>query len=264
MDSPTGRARELVEVIELDAGLAASVLRLANSALYGHVGKVDTLGRAITVIGHQSLRDLVVATSTVKAFHDIPVELVDMDTFWDNSITCAVLSKLLAQQARLPEGEVLFLGGLFHGIGRLVLYAKRPEQYREVLQKARVGDSDLVAAERQVFGFTYADVGAALLTAWKLPEKLQVVVGHHLDPTQAPRFAPEVAVVHLASQLTDSLAPCLKTRKTPSPYTPNASAAASMETLGLTADNLDEIHTCALSVCLEVIEIMRPGAGTIF
>jgi HD-like signal output (HDOD) protein len=264
MNSPTGTARELVEVIELDASLAATVLRLANSALYGHVGKVETLGHAITLIGHQALRDLVLATSVVKTFRDIPAEFVDMDTFWDNSITCGVLAKLLAQRVRLPESEVLFLGGLLHGVGRLVFYARRPAEYREALQKAQAGEADLTAAERQVFGFTYADLGAALLAAWGLPEKLRVAVGYHLAPAKAPGFAKEVAVVHLASQLANSLAPCLKIRQAPAGYVPDESAAASMLALGLIPADLDEARAYAFSACVEVIEIMRPGAATIF
>ena len=91
-----------------------------------------------------------------------------------------------------------------------------------------------------------------------------MVVGHHLDPATAPGFAKEVATVHLASQLTDSLAPCLKTRAAPSGYTPDDSAQASMQALGLTTADLAEIQVDALGACIEVIEIMRPGASTIF
>lgn len=263
MGSPTGTAQQLVEVVELDAGLAATVLRLANSALYGY-GRVETLNHAVALIGYKTLQDLVLATSVVRTFKNIPPEFVDMGTFWDNSITCGVLAKLIAQRAKVPESEALFIAGLLHGVGHLVFYTRRPVEYRQVLQLAAGDENQLVAAERQVFGFTYADVGAALIESWGLPKRLRVVVGHHLDPAQAPAHAKEVAVVHLANKLAADLAPCIKSREAPSRYTPDQNATASMQSLGLTAQDLDEIRADALAASLEVIEIIHPGATTIF
>ena len=265
IDSPTGTAQELVEVVELDAGLAAMVLRLANSALYGQRGKVESLTRAVALIGTRAVRDLVVATSAVKSFKDIPAEFVDMDTFWDNSITCGVLAQLLAQRARVPEGEGLFLAGMLHAVGRLVFYAKRPQQYRQVLEQMQ-GDNEaaLTATEQAVFGFTYAEAGAALLEAWNLPTRLQVVVACHLNPDQAPGYLREVAVVHLAYQLAANLAPCLKTKTEPQAFTPDEAATASMAELGLTPAAVTEISLEALAASLEVIEIMHPGTSFIF
>jgi HD-like signal output (HDOD) protein len=263
MDSPTGSAQQLVEVIELDAGLATTVLRLANSALYGH-GQVQTLTHAVAMIGQNALRDLVVASIAVKTFKDIPVEFVDMDTYWDNSITCGVLARLIARRAKLPESEFLFIAGLLHGVGRLVFYATRPAQYREVLGLAQGGGVELTTAEQQVFGFNYADLGATLLEAWSLPKKLRIVVGHQLHPTQAPNFAVETSVIHLATQITQGLAPCLKTRQEPSAYTPDEIATATLQTLGISPAELDHIRLEALAASLEVIEIIHPGAATIF
>ena len=263
MESPTGTAQELVQVIELDAGLATTVLRLANSALYGH-GRVETLTHAVAMIGHKALRDLVLATSAVKAFKDIPAEFVDMDTFWDNSITCGVLAKLIARRVKLPESETLFIAGLLHGVGRLVFYARRPAEYREVLRRAGGNEAELTAAESQVFGYTYAQLGAALLEAWGLPAKLWIAVGFHLNPANTPGFAKEVAVVHLANDMATNLAPCLKTQKEPTAYTPDAEAITAMQTLGLSPDDLDQTSADAMAASLEVIEIIHPGATTIF
>jgi len=263
MDSPTATARELVAAIELDAGLAATVLRLANSALYGH-GRVTSLSHAVAIIGHKALRDLVLAVSAVRAFHDIPAEFVDMTTFWENSISCAVLAQQIGRHVRLPESEALFLAGLLHGVGRLVFYARRPKEYREVLKRAQDGEEGLVAAERQVFGFCYAELGAALLEQWGLPLKLRLAVTHQLKPAATAAFHKEVAAVHLAADMAAHLAPCIKQRQEPTAYVPGEAAAAAMQTLGLKSEDLDPINLEALAASLEVIEIIHPGAGTIF
>jgi len=264
MDSPTGTSKELVEVIELDAGLTATVLRLANSALYGHLGLVETLSHAVAMIGHNALKNLVLATSAVRVFKDIPSGFVDMETYWDNSITCGVLAKLLSQQAKLLDGEALFIAGLLHGVGRLVFYARRPAEYRQVLERVQNGENNVAVAEHQVFGFDYADLGAALLGAWKLPEKLQIAVAFQRSPTATPAYPKEVAVVHLASSLADNLAPCLKTKQEPSDFTPGPDDTAALSTLGLTPADLIETRYEALAASLEVIEIIHPGATTIF
>lgn len=262
MDSPGGSAQALVEIIELDAGLAATVLRLANSALYGYLGRVENLNHAVALIGHKALRDLVLATSAVKTFEDIPAEFVNMDSFWDNSVTCGVLAKLIARQTRLVESDTLFLAGLLHGVGRLVFYARRPEDYRMVLRFAHDGEAGLAAAERHIFGFTYARLGAALLSAWGLPERLRLAVEYHLEPNDAPAYKKEVAVVHLASAMAGNLAPCVKTGETPPPY-----AAAQIQfaaNMGLSPQHLDTLVHETLAASLEIIDIIHPGANTIF
>ena len=261
MDSPTATAQDLVEVVELDANLAVTVLRLANSALYGGRARIDTLTRAVTLIGHDALRDLVLATAAVRTFRDIPAEFVDMDTFWENSTTCGVLASLIADYVRLREGEALFLAGLLHGVGRLVFYVRRPTEFREVLRRVQVNRMDLCAAEQRVFGFSHAELGAALLEIWHLPEKLHIAVRYQLDPAAAPAFAREVAVVHLASDMAANMAPSLKTDREAEPYIPDSRAHHSLQLLGLTPAALAEIRLEAMAASLEVIEILQPRTG---
>ena len=74
MDRPNATAQDLIEIVGIDPNLALTVLKLANSVLYGSRGHIDTLARAIALIGHKALRDLVLATSAVKTFRGIPTE----------------------------------------------------------------------------------------------------------------------------------------------------------------------------------------------
>lgn len=264
MDAPAATAQDLVEIIEFDANLVATVLRLANSALYGGRGRVETLSRAVTLIGHNALRDLVLATAAVNSFRDIPAEFVDMNSFWENSTTSAVLASLLADRVRLKDGETLFLAGLLHDVGRLVFYVRRPTEYREVLRRTQADGKALNDAERAVFGFNHAELGAALLESWQLPEKLHVTVRHQLDPASAPGFDQEVAVVHLAGDMAANLAPCLKTDHEAEPYLPDGHALRSMQLLGLTPAALTEIRLEAMAASLEVLEIIHPNTSIIF
>lgn len=261
IDSPSSTADDLIEVIELDANLVATVLRLSNSVLYAGRGNIATLNRAVALIGQNAVRDLVLATAAVNTFRDIPEEFVDMDTFWDNSVTCAVLARLIAGRLRVRDAEGLFLAGLLHGVGRLVFFARRPEEYRAALRLAREGSWLLTDAEQAVFGFSHAEVGAAMLEIWGLPESLTVPVRHQLDPATAPSHPREVAIVHLAADMAAHLAPCLKSNREAETYVPDTRAAASMRTLDLNPAALLEITADALAASLEVIEIIHPTSS---
>ncbi|KAF0099547.1 MAG: putative signal transduction protein [bacterium] len=264
MDSPSSTADDLIEVIELDANLVATVLRLSNSVLYAGRGNIATLHRAVALIGQNAVRDLVLATAAVNTFRDIPEEFVDMDTFWDNSVTCAVLARLIAGRLRVRDAEGLFLAGLLHGVGRLVFYARCPEEYRAALRLAREGSWLLTDAEQAVFGFSHAEVGAALLETWGLPESLTVPVRHQFDPAMAASHPREVAIVHLAADMAAHLAPCLKTNREAETYVPDTRAAASMRTLELNPAALLEITADALAASLEVTEIIHPTSSIIY
>jgi HD-like signal output (HDOD) protein len=263
IQSPEHTARELAEVVELDAGLTIRLLRLANSSLFGHVGKIDKVSHAVIMIGERALRDLVMATSVTRVFKGIPEEFVDMDSFWDNSATCGVVARLLASRCGIHEGERMFVAGLLHGIGRLVFYSRQPERYREVLKVRTEGEAAILAEERRVFGFTYVELGAAMLAAWKLPEFFQVVIANQLAPQQAETFQKEAAILHVARDMATSLAPSLKTRQPPQAWQAGFDGV-SMDILGLDRDELEQIRIDALAQAFDIIEIINPGAGTIF
>ncbi len=257
MDAPGGSAQDLVDIIETDVGLTATVLRLANSVLFNHFGKVESLNHAVAIVGHKALRDLVLASSAVNTFKGIPAEFVDMETFWDNSITCGVLSQQIARRLRMPEAEAMFVYGLLHGVGRLVFYSRRPGDYRVALSYAHSGERELTAAERDVFGFTYAQLGAALLSAWDLPQRLCTAIEYQLNPEEAPVFKKEAAIVHLANEITANLAPCIKTQDQPEPNSKSTLLYAAK--LGLDEAALEEIRTATLAASLEIIEIIYPN-----
>lgn len=259
IDDPDATTKDLVDVVQLDAGIAATVLRLANSAWYGLPAKVDSISRAITLIGMKALRDLVLSTSVITTFKGISPEFVDMMDFWDNSVTCGVVSRNLAKKCGLRECERMFLAGLLHKVGRLVFYASRPVQYRQVLLEKDHGEAAVIEAERAVFGFTYAELGAALLRAWRLPESLDELIAHQLRPAEAPHYPREAAIVHVAADIAFHMSPDIKARFELGEYTLTFDEAA-WQGLGLERGVLTEIMQTSLVQSFELLEIVNPRA----
>ena len=264
MDSPTATAQDLIEVIEMDANLVATALRLANSALYAGRGNIATLNRAVALIGQNAVRDLVLATAAVDTFRGIPKEAVDMDSFWENSTTCAVIARLIAGRGRMRDGESLFLSGLLHSVGRLVFLARLPVECGEVLALVRSGELSLNDAEVRVFGFSHAEVGAALLEGWGLPARLTLPVRYQLDPAIAPDYPRECAILHLAAEMACDIAPCLKTMLEAETYVPDPLAVDCMQLLGLTPAALTEISLDAMAASLEILEIIKPTTSVTY
>lgn len=257
IDKPDTSTQELVEVVQLDAGIAATVLRLANSAWYGLPSRVDTVSRAITLIGQKALRDLVMSTSVITTFKGISSEFVDMRDFWDNSVTCGVVTRSLAQKCGMRESERMFLAGLLHKVGRLVFYASRPVQYRQVLQDKNNGEAAIIAAEEAVFGFNYAQLGAALLRSWRVPAALDEVVEFQLDPSKAPNYPFDAAIVHVAGDIAYHMAPDIKARFELGEYNLTFRESA-WDALGLERSVLAETMQNSLVQSFELLEIINP------
>jgi HD-like signal output (HDOD) protein len=260
--APDTSTRQLVEVAQLDPALTAMLLKLANSAYYGLDSKVETLSHAIAVVGQNALLNMVTAVSVIKTFTGIPGDVVDMARFWEHSVTCGVLARLLARRVGIGGEENLFVAGLLHAVGKLVFYTRRPQQYRPVLAVRELGSRAVAAREREVFGFDYAELGAALLASWKLPEILLVMVRHHPHPADAPSHAREVALLHVANDIADHLVPNL--RSTPrEAYQPGFDADA-WAALGLDLEVLPELIEAANLQAFELLEIINPDATTIY
>ncbi|HEY9201244.1 MAG TPA: HDOD domain-containing protein [Gammaproteobacteria bacterium] len=200
-------ARQLGDIIGHDPALTARILRIVNSAYYGLASQIEVVSRAVSVIGEDDLRNLVLATSAVDTFKRIPNQLVDIDLFWRHSVHTGIVARILSKQCNILHGERLFVAGMLHDIGKLVLYFKEPELSQQVLLQAADDDGQLWKAEKSIIGFTHADVGAALIDAWKLSDTLKEVVQYHHTPLLANRAPIETALVHTANCIVNALAP---------------------------------------------------------
>jgi HD-like signal output (HDOD) protein len=194
---PDCTAQEVGTVISQDASLSARLLKIANSPLYGYRSKIDTISRAVTVIGQRELRDLVFAVSAVKTFSSIPVDLANMASFWRHSMFTGIVARLLAKRCHVLHTERLFVAGLLHDLGQLLIYHKLPEEAQRILRRSEALDEPLFLSERHLIQIDHAMVGGALASLWELPELLRLAIRFHHEPEQAPQCL-EAALVHLA------------------------------------------------------------------
>lgn len=202
LDDPASSSQDFADVLQEDPALTARLLRIVNSAFYGFPSRIASVSRAITLVGMRELRDLVLTTTVIDVFNGLPNELVSMRTFWQESLRCAVLARLIA--GHHEQGEVLesmFIAGLLHEIGHLVMYRKIPELVRESILLQQGAGLAVHAAERQVIGFDYSRVGGVLLRKWRLPEALCDAIEFHVAPDSAGTNRLHAMIVHVARRI---------------------------------------------------------------
>ena len=202
-DDPSSSAADIGREISKDAALTARVLRVANSPAFGQHGKIGTISRAITVLGVRQVRDLTVGLTAIRTFDGIANELVSMESFWRHSVLCAVAAGHIAARRGVGRNDALFVAGLLHDVGQLVLFNRVPELARQALRMSAdaIGDEGLHLCERRLIGFDHAAVGVALARNWGLPRSLQECIEFHHEPDRAQEYPLEVATVHIADSV---------------------------------------------------------------
>lgn len=203
VDDPDATVADIGRLISQDPGLTMRLLKIANGPFYGMSSHVDTISRAVMVLGTRQIRDLVLATSVSQTLDKFSNELMSMEDFWRHSLYVGLCARFLAEHGRRRDAESLFIAGLLHDIGRLLIFNREPDLAHAafLLGLQRSDGLDPPSAERAVLGFDHAEVGQALAARWQLPEKLQMCIRYHHDPLAAPDYKVECAIVHIANSL---------------------------------------------------------------
>lgn len=197
MDDLDSGLDDFAQVVNTDPALAATVLKVVNSAYYGLSGQVTEISRALNLIGIGQLHDLVLTVSAVGSL-DLSNDIEALRVFWKRSIYCGVLSKLLGEHCDLDDAETLFIVGLLHEIGRLLLFIQYPEESRQAVHVAQTNNQPLTDIERKMFGADFATIGQILMAEWKLPHKIQSITGSQLEPGNATEYIFESNIVNIA------------------------------------------------------------------
>ena len=210
-DSPHTTAEDIGEVVGKDTALTSRLLKLVNSAYFGMPVKIDTITRAVNMIGMRELRNLTMAASAAEVFARVPGDLIDMASFWQHSVYCALLARNLAQHCNVLHSERLFTAGLLHDVGRLLMLMKLPDETAQAESLRQQSDKDICEYEQQLLGFDHAEVGQVLLLHWNMPANLCASIRYHHDPRSAHDAHLEAALIHIADQVTH----CAQERKDP-------------------------------------------------
>jgi HD-like signal output (HDOD) protein len=199
--------QRIAKIVSRDAGMAAKVLQLANSAFMGVRYEVSNPTQAVTLIGTEMVRALVLSVHVFSQFENQRGTSPYLTALWEHSIAVGCLAQRIAASEKCGKALVdeSFTAGLLHEIGKLVLLAQMPKEYGAILDEVKEKPAELPSAEQQKFGCTHADLGAYLMSIWGLPHPLIHAVAFHDRPSASVgRHFSSLTAVHGADAVVSS------------------------------------------------------------
>lgn len=190
-------ASEISRLVSMDTALSARLLKLANSSLYGFPSEVSSLPRAITLVGIEEMNNLALATAAAGMFRGVGGSSIDIHAFWRHSVLTGMMMAEMAKKLGTEKSEEMFLIGLLHNLGKLVIL----EQVAHFAGTAcEVADPNQLnwEREREVLGYTFSEVGAELMKVWGMPKSLLMPMTWQHLPLRAPSHKVPSVLLHIA------------------------------------------------------------------
>jgi len=194
---------DLANALKLDPAISARLLKIVNSPFYGFPRQVDTITRAVNLIGMQAVSDLVTATTIGRTFTGMTTEIMDLSAYWRRSVLSALMAGKIAKACNIDDSERFFIEGLLRDIGHLVLYQTVPQRAQSALIEAGNLGTPLAEVEQSSIGCDFADVGAELIRSWGMPAQIEHSIRHQLKPNEGGEYALHASIVHLAGVIAD-------------------------------------------------------------
>lgn len=199
LKNPLTSNKKIAELITKDQAMVTKILKLSNSAMYSKRQKITNLTNAITFLGVEKLKTLILQISLVKVFSfksdDIPE--FSITTFWEHSMGTAYFTNLIVKKLKLPANDNYYISGLLHDIGKLVVYQFYPDKFEAIIKKQIAENLIDFQAEESILGVNHNEIGAYLARKWNFNDEIvSVIEAHHEDTTSNSLT---VAVVQLSN-----------------------------------------------------------------
>jgi putative nucleotidyltransferase with HDIG domain len=257
VEDPNMSHRQIADVLRQDVSLSAKVLRLANSSYYAVSGGVTDIGKAVSVMGLNSLHQLVLSVSVMGTLRTPAGALFDAKGLWLHALGVATCAEVVARRIRHPDPGLCFTGGLLHDMGKVALANADPKRFVAAFQTAKSKGEHMHVAEKGNGLPSHDKVGIRLARRWRFPPGLSAPIEfHHHDPAKPedkaaiPTWAlPLVDIVSVSDEICRQYK--IGDGGSPEPEQPNA---ATLARLGLGPLHVLEIYS-SLMRRLEVSKI---------
>jgi putative nucleotidyltransferase with HDIG domain len=170
----------LAQHINSDPAIVTRLLAAANSVSSGLPKRVHSTSQAFLLLGADRIAHIVLASSLIYRYDECTTGF-SASLFWRHSLGVAICARVLAEDTEINP-EFGFIGGLVHDIGRLLMHTASPGHVLQALDRRQRDDIQLIAAEREVFGYDHCEAGRMLANAWKLPPEIVNAIAAHHEP----------------------------------------------------------------------------------
>lgn len=199
---PMAEVDKLCRIIQTDVGIAARVLRVANSAIYGQRRPAKTLNQAVTTIGFRTMCDILMAASLRSLFDTKSAVAARL---WDHALATALATEEVVRMTGALQGGSCFLGGLLHDIGRVVFLFTDPAPMNAITGLVADGEGEAAELEAEWYGFDHAGASATLAEEWGVARDMADAVRWHHSPDCATVGRVAAEVLHVADRVAHAI-----------------------------------------------------------
>jgi len=200
-NDPDCSVKDIVATIHSDQSLCLTILKIANSVLFGRPQKVDSIKMAVVILGFNEVQRIALTKALINSFSKLARQHKPfIDRFWQHSFICGMAARVIARDQHITP-EIAFMGGLIHDIGKLIMLQTFAEDYSPEQWMAGLSNEQTLYEELQMFSFTHDILGGQLLEKWFFPENLITAVAYHHRPDEAVREKAFAHVIQLADFL---------------------------------------------------------------
>lgn len=247
-NSESATPEELARFLSNDQSLASRVLKIANSPYYGLLRKIDSITRAVTVIGFREVVSIALGSGVIRLLTPPDKEgLVDLGELWRHSIAVGFASKEAGKIAGKPLEESVMLAGLLHDVGKVLFLTHFMADYAEVLVKHQIEGMPIHLVEDELMGIDHAEIAYLLMKQWNFPDSICMPVRHHHAIDQCPAGHRTVALLVNAADYA-----CHAAGMGVSAHTAPGRSDANLRAIGLTEQGLEKLIDTSRSSLAEV------------
>lgn len=184
----------IADSITQDVGLMAKILKLVNSPFFGLPSHIDSMHKAITMLGLETIKALILSTHLFTSYDGHALAGLKLNLLWEHCFRVASIARLIAECDKADKNVIVNcrMAGLLHDVGKLILINYFPKRYGQVLEAARKNGGPVCNIERQVFGTTHAEMGAYLMGLWGMSHEVVHAIGYHHDHRPSDEYIPNV------------------------------------------------------------------------
>ncbi len=173
---------DIADLVSKDIALSAKILKVSNSAFYSFAQQISSINQAVSILGINAVRSLVLSFSFLSMQGGKQKSQFDFEKFWKNALASAVASKLILEHVKGADTEEIFICGLLQNLGELILARTFPKEYEEVLKKISEEQHDALTIEEEQFGIGHDVIGYEVAKNWGFPEVLLLPILYHHTP----------------------------------------------------------------------------------
>jgi len=194
INDPKSTMTQLSEVVSKDPNLTVKILRIVNSSIYGLSTQIESIQKAVTLLGTQEISQLVIGITVINQFSSIDPDFMDMKKFWLHSIATGIIASLIAIELGYEKHDRFFLGGLLHDIGFLLLLKNFPQATGAAMQLAIEKSLPQSEAERQIFHTDHCEISEEFFEGINFPDIIKEMIFFHHNPSKS-HFEKETRII---------------------------------------------------------------------